>query len=53
MITAMYHAKKEVGNSKSDMPTKIGISFFEMPFILQRIDSASQCALQKVPNNHF
>jgi hypothetical protein len=28
MITAMYHAKKEVGNSKSDMPTKIGISFF-------------------------
>jgi hypothetical protein len=41
MITAMYHAKKEAGNSKSDMPTEIGILFFEMPHILERIDSAS------------
>jgi hypothetical protein len=41
MITAMYHDQKEAGNSKSVMPTEIGISFFEMPHILQRIDSAS------------
>jgi hypothetical protein len=33
--------KKEAGNLKSDMPIEIGISFFEMPHILQRIDSTS------------
>jgi hypothetical protein len=41
MITAMYHAQKEASNSKRVMPTEIGISFFEMPHILQRIDSAT------------